>query len=231
MPRKTDLKKSLLSKQETDSMPTDELTMKLPATSPSWTVYTSAKEIPFDKFIQICCFDKLDLLIQKGHPPLDVLESTWMSIYSEYNDIIDASFGAGLSDKADTEVMRAKIKLIGALINVLVLKPIPIAIKALQDLGFNYDFDPADDERYIKQLNSVNVKTKAWVLQVLIKDKEKNEESTEKVDLYEVFTQMIRELSKHMGFHIKPTEYTAYEFAIYFRDMQKDIAKNQKVNG
>lgn len=231
------LKKSSWFRQPTPS-PSAPPTTQKSEDCPSWTVYGSAKELPFDKFIKIACEKDLKPLIISGEPPQEVLEEAWLNIYVEYNDTIDPEFKVGLEGTVQTEVLRTKVKIVAAVIEQMMPLFNPenpnsprlfiynaTHVDTLRKLGFSansFKLDENDVEACQKDLMRIATRTKSWVLQINIKDKEKADgQSRNNVSLDEVFTRMIIELGKYFGFKVKPSEYTTYEFAVAFNGMQK----------
>lgn len=220
-------RKSYWSERLTTQSPSVPPTTQKSESSPSWTVYGSAKQLPFDKFIKIACEQDLTPLIIEGEPPTEVLQDAWLTIYTQYNDKIDSNFAIELEDKLHTENMRTKVFAVAALVKLLSLAYSEKNLETLRMLGFDYKGAPDDREELNKFLNKVTTRSKNWVVQINIKDKEKEDGTQQKtVTLEDVFAKMVKQLSIHMGYRVKPAEYTTYDFAVEFNDMQKSQMTN-----
>lgn len=235
MASKMSFKKWFSSKSRTELSQSATPTTSASNDLPSWIVYGSAKDLPFDKFIKVATTNDLSHLTVSGKPPQEELEAAWLNIYVEYNEVIDSNFVVQLESSAHTEVLRAKVKLVGAIIDTL-MPPYRAddpksprmfiycerLVDSLRKLGFNYKFDPNNPEACMKDIVRVNTRAKSWVLQIRIKDKEKEDRQTRNaVSLDKMFAEMTMALGKYLGYHVKASEYTTYEFAVAFNAMQK----------
>jgi len=218
-PGKRGSKKLLLLKRKMDSSDSGNQTTNPSSDLKSWSIYTSAKELPFNIFQTICIEEKLELLIKDGNPPVSELINAWLNIYTEYSDALDSRYSATMEESMDTEVLRTKTMLVHNIIQILSKKHYPELIDILRQHGYPFKFDCNNPEEYHRDISRVVTRSKFWVLKLQQKDAENKLYTKTAKPTYEHFAECLFALSMYAGYEIRAYDITAFEFATRYKAM------------
>lgn len=218
MPKKITLAKSLLLGLKMGFRHSGAPMTKVSEDLKSWSICESARELKFDKFIEICVDNNILLLVKEGNPPLDELVKAWAAIYLEYSEAIDNTLTVELEKKVDNSKLKLKIKIVETIIEFLAVKYNNKLVDILHDYGFKGAFDYTKINEYEKDLMRVNTQLKFWKIKVAEEKEFKGSNPT-----YEHFSAALYALSKHSGYEIRAYDISAFDFAVRYKNFIKEL--------
>lgn len=225
MPRKITLPRLLLLRLKMALLGSGKQETKASNDLKQWSIYTSARALPFDKFQEVCVEDNLNVLIISGEPPAEKLIEAWSNIYLNYIDIIDDTFSHKINEKVKTAHLQAKIQLAKNIVRILMLKQNDELMDILIGMGFKGSVNKHNRKSCVAYLDRVRIQIKFWELNVPT-EKEENKEN--KKLSYEQFAKALFSLSKYAGYDMKASEISCFDFALRYSEMIKDLKKTKK---
>lgn len=188
-------------------------------TSNTKQVYASCSELPLWNFIKIVITGDLTYL---GDGTPEQLQEAWANIFMEYCDIFPSKNSIYVCQlTSEIEHLRTKLEVIQAIIDALSIQYIPDLVLELIDYGFNYPFTP---ETMLEDLQGVIAESKMFVVQKGVKEGEyKRFLESQKGDPAKEsdYDEILSELSKFQGYHLKSKDLSVSEFVAIFNRYNK----------
>jgi hypothetical protein len=169
-------------------------------------------------------------MVKSGRPAQKDLAAAWNAIRMEYISILDlpnVRYTVQLS--AEITILEAKLYLTDEILTTLCIIHDDRLVAMLRGLGFDMPFDPMDRIAYYKSLQAVDEQKGAWSLELEQKEAEMRQIEQTDVDgtpiTDDYFDDILMILSKAQGYHIKPADLTASQFAVL---LKRHKAKNDQ---
>lgn len=192
--------------------------------------YTACGDLPLIVFIKVLIDGNLKRLVKFGVFSDSALQVIWNAIFQEYmaltkNDAHTHLFNA----VKEYTVLRNKIVIAEALLQVLAFKRSQAVIDALKKLGISYAFKDSSFEADFKQAVG---KLKSWVFRAekLYKDLQDQPESEELSE--SAFSEQLAELGAFQGYRLDIKKITVTEYVAVLNRYKKQVddGKRRKNN-
>lgn len=109
-----------------------------------------------EQFIQCMCYNNLSALVVQGEPRAEELFEAWESLFWEYCDLAEATettYRTRLLSQIRIE--NTKNQLVERWVKIMEVHYSEKIANALRMVGFEYEFDPSDDDQYMNELSHV----------------------------------------------------------------------------
>lgn len=179
-------------------------------------------EMPLYNFIKIACTNDLNWLVIEGTPTQLELENAWEAVFTEYSDLSPTPNTTYIVQVTrEIRHLETKIAIIQAIIDRFKISYLPELVPILNEYGFYYDFTP---ETMLSDLQMVIAECSQFVVQKGVKEGElkrffegQRGDPAKENDYDEVLS----ELSKFQGYHLKSKELTVSEFCAIFNRFKR----------
>jgi hypothetical protein len=173
--------------------------------------------------IDCICNGNLRRLIIEGEPSQAELEEAWDNLYIEYCDLVGNS--KGLRMARDIKFLEAKLSSCLMCLYDLKTTYSPDCIKILHEYGYRRKFDYNDPESYTTDIKAVEVQLGAVVIQIrqakIYYDMEKPQSPKKFTE--QKFYETLAAINNHNKNHVSMKDLTAYEFAMLYSALKKEI--------
>lgn len=197
------------------------------------------EEVTMEQFMACMCENDLSVLVVEGVPTPEELAEAWAALFYEYCDVVGASeakYHAKIT--LHIELLRSQVNMGTGWLKMLQYRHSDNIVKALQNIGFEYDFDPADDVQLagdiarayaeIRSL-SLDLKAKEMEFEHILKNKKTTDDGVDRKYFYAVFDN-INDLKKREAINAQST---VMQFAIALSRIAEEMerkSKNAKTN-
>ena len=186
-----------------------------PKSIPS-NLYHHCSECPLDAFIDALVNNNHRRLIKSGNTTPADIEIAWQNLFYQYCDLSGTkSYRQLFAINKELGQLRSRLLTVYLCLKVLSVNHEPQCVSILHKLGYAYELNPENQEKYKKELSTIEQKSRT--IEIAIQEKEaeyKNalaefggSQVTE-----EDFTKALVELSSFMGFRLNPREITVSEY-------------------
>lgn len=188
-----------------------------------WSLYTSAKDCLLHAFIYAYVSGDKTSLILSGEPTPEALNDAYLTIHSEYCQLVGGVQVDALIKRATAiNTLSSRIERLQTLIGIAQTMVHDEVCHELTAEGYKVDHT-APNDIYMKQVATANSRLKAerMKLEALIAEQPKAAKKTEKPTEME-FTQNLIQISKHVRFQVTKN-ITVEEYGLYIQDLKKSI--------
>lgn len=188
-----------------------------------YKLYKDCHDLPLYNFLKIISENDLTYLVISGIPPEKTLVDLWEVIFNEYSDLFkDKQKEYVIEVIKEITVYNLNLDLIERIVNVMVNNPSEHLAGILRSMGFVFDFDPEDQEKYIKELNLTISKAKSLLfkLENAKKELQSLQVNTDKKTNYDA---VLVTLGKYQGYRIDPKTTPVSEYVEVFNNYNRDI--------
>lgn len=214
-------------------------------------LYQSILKMPLQRFVECLCFHNYDSIVEEGDPAIvepKLKLDAWVNIYREYVDAIgDASHQMYLNLLKEKTLLSVKIDIVEKGVDFLktfysrhnIFKPEnqTAEVKAViseftnefnEQLNTTFEFDPTDQNKFLKTLDRCLTRIKSSKLEYEIKNRalegmQKTMESKTEKPTEEFFFSSLYALSDHAGFKLSMEEITVHEYCTRVKALNKHI--------
>lgn len=188
-------------------------------------------DLRLDKFEDLMCEQKLEVLVISGEPSQADLLECWSNLYSQYLDILDDSEALYIIQlQKDVELLQYKIVTAEAIIKVLRFVHIEQLAQVLKELGFpivNLKQGHSGYEHALKRIEGrldplkLKLKGKQAELTEYYQDKQTDTVSRQ------FFARQRARLSKYQGYPIRPKKTYVPEYVAILKDYLSQSTKTK----
>ena len=173
--------------------------------------------MPLFNFIKIVTTGDLVWLGEVDSP-----QQVWQSIFMDYLDIMPSKNSVYVRQiTGEIEHLKTKIDIIQTMLNRLRVSYLPELIPILNEYGFYYAFTP---DTMFEDLQNVTAECQQFVVQKGVKEGEYKRfiEGQAKDEAKETdFDEILADLSKHQGYHLRSKDLSVSEFVAIFNQYKK----------
>ena len=193
-----------------------------------YILYEDCHVLPMNNFIECLVKNNLAALIMTGKgASMDVLESKWQSIYLEYIDLLeDESVKDIKMLMTEIHLAEQKFERTRVIVELLTMVHYPELAKELRKLGYPYEYNPANMDRYKEELKMTYDQAKTSLLTIKQKqnqlDKIRAKDVREKKITMADFNSMLVTLSAHFKYQVKPHELTVGQYCEMIKRVRED---------
>jgi hypothetical protein len=186
------------------------------------TYYKTATECPLSVFIAVVVLGDIKRLKRAGIVSISRLEDAYNSIFDEYLQGSNSDgYAILLSQLKDVALLRAKARLAGCTLEVLKMKNNHKLVEVLRMLGYRYDFNHFEKEKYYSDLEKVakDVKKMTEIIQGMEqKFRDKAKGGVTEAD----FDSLLVQLGKYQGYRLEKDKVTVSEFVQVLKNYKRD---------
>lgn len=190
---------------------------------PGYKLYKDCHDLPLYNFLKIISENDLTYLVISGSPPEKTLVDLWEVIFNEYSDLFkDKQKEYVIEVIKEITVYNLNLDLIERIVNVMVDNPSEHLAGILRSMGFIFDFNPEDQDKYIKELNLTISKAKSLLfkLENAKKELQSLQVDTDKKTNYD---SVLVTLGKYQGYRIDPKTTPVSEYVEVFNNYNREI--------
>lgn len=204
-------------------------TMSEPAGFPSWTVYTSIKDIVLDVFVDYLISRDTSLLVISGEPPAEELSQAALNLVSQYQEAIsNVQSKHHLRMVADVEQARMRIDRVSMLCQALKPRYAPVIVEELKLDGFDFAFT---EESYLADVEKVETRLKSELVKFNVRNKQLqdfNEEHSQKPFSRKEIIRTLQAASQMDGVHYQIKKITVEEYCELVNRLMEQAQSNTK---
>ncbi len=187
-------------------------------------ILNKCSNITMDKFIDCLCNQNYSCLVISGkYSELEISEN-WQNVFYEYCDLSNSThYKSMLISFKNLGITEAKITAVNLCLVVLSYQYNQECVDILRKYGYDYDFNDADKESYLKDLEAVQTISKGALINLDAEKKNlerlmgNNNAKTKESDFDKTFIV----LSKYMGYPVKKNITTVSEYCSMIKMINK----------
>ncbi len=203
--------------------------LRKPHKSAQWELYRTCNQLMLDKFISCLVDQDYSVLVISGNPPKSVLEETWSSIRDEYSELTaseESSHTAQLI--SEVSILQSKLFRINFCVELARQVYASSIIDELRELDMPYEFNAADPESYLADLDKCIERSKGINMKLKIKQAELEawyaENKSKKQTTREDFDAVLAQLTENNGFFVDETKITVTQFVRMYNHLLRKAA-------
>jgi len=196
-----------------------------PKSIPS-NLYHHCSETPLDVFIDALVNNNHRRLIKSGSATPADIELAWQNLFYQYCDIAGTkSYRQLFAINKELGQLKSRLLTVYLCLKVLSVNHEPQCVSILHKLGYAYELNPENQEKYKNQLSTIEQKSRTIEIAIQEKEAEYKNALAEfggKQATEEDFTKVLVELSSFMGFRLNPREITVSEYLAIHQKYEKE---------
>lgn len=206
------------------------LTSRVKQALNSGRVYSSCSDLPLFIFIKVSVTSDLRHLKINGRPSKRQLEEAWENIFEEYTKLSkDTTSSAVLGCMKDIAMLKTKLALIQEIVLKMANRPNEGFANLLKGMGFRFDYDPTDHEKYMNDLKLTISQSKTYMVRIKDREKDLADLKSNGGEVKESdYDDLLGELSKFQGYALNAKEITVATFISVLNRFKKANNPNKK---
>lgn len=126
-----------------------------------------------NQFMDCLCDANLQSLVASGSPKFEDMCAAWATVFYEYCDLVEATETKyRVKLKAKVQMEKVRLSLADGWIKILSVFYVPVIAENLKEIGFDYDFNPADERGFAYDIAKVKAEIISGKFNLRVKEAE-----------------------------------------------------------